>query len=157
MRLWEHQLPVLQHRVEHQESRPCNGRWGALREPKTPRQGHKAPPKETTRDAERLCGSAPRIFFKLIIFPVFYVNHLVTNFPTNRAFCGLYMKSWESVCFAEPAKIWESNMARNATNLLPLHHCPGQLKEFTQDATHSSLMEIRFLLTDDKKEENSVI
>jgi len=48
-------------------------------------------------------------------------------------------------------------MARNATNLLPLHHCPGQLKEFTQDATHSSLMEIRFLLTDDKKEENSVI
>ena len=107
VRLREHQLSVLQHRLEHQKSRPCHGCWGSLRvhppEPETIR-GHKAPPEMLRDFVVLLSGSrvlprgcrVPRIFFQLKIFPVFYVNHLVTNIfiPTNRAFYGVYIWSY---------------------------------------------------------------
>ena len=66
-------------------------------------RGHKSPPEQSVaRDAERLSGSAeglqcrvPRIFFQLMMFPVFYVIHLVTNIliTTNRAYYGVYMSN----------------------------------------------------------------
>ena len=131
VRLREYQLPLLQHCLEHKKSRPCHGCWGDLRvqlpEPETLRQGHKAPPKESgTRDAERLGALEFRLLsaegsvniFKLKIFLVFYVSHLVP--PPIVIFMECSYDEAEKVTVLQNLlKIWENN-------LLPLHHCPRQ-------------------------------